>query len=101
MNQKSSLPVQLLSLAANQANPLKFLEKCDQVFEKALKLMIFEEHVKSRQFEQLYRVEEEKSQEQIQHLEMLNRTKDDRIQELESLQNPYSNDGDAICNFEF
>ena len=39
--------------------------------------------------------------EQILHLEMLNRTKDERIQELECLQNPYSNDGDAICNFDF
>lgn len=39
--------------------------------------------------------------EEIKHLEMLNRTKDERIQELECLQNPYSNDGDAICNFEF
>ncbi|WP_413164067.1 hypothetical protein ACL6C3_31115 [Capilliphycus salinus ALCB114379] len=39
--------------------------------------------------------------EQIQHLEMLNRTKDERIQELECLQNPYSNDGDANCNFDF
>jgi hypothetical protein len=96
-----SLPVQLLSLAANQQNPLEFLEKCDQVFEKALKLMAFEEHVKSRQFEQLDRVEEEKSQEQIQQLEMLNRSKDERIRELECLQNPYSNHGDAICNCEF
>ena len=98
---QSSLPIQLLSLAANQPNPVEFLDKCDQVFDKALKLMAFEEHVKSRQFEQLYRVEEEKLQEQIQHEEMVNRTKDEKIQELECLQNPYSNDGDAICNFDF
>ncbi|KKD38034.1 MAG: hypothetical protein WAN66_13760 [Limnoraphis robusta] len=98
---QSSLPVQLLSLAANQPNPLEFLEKCDQVLEKMLKLMVVEEHVKSRQFEQLHRVEDKESKEQIQQLEMLNRTQAERIQELECLQNPYSNDGDAICNFEF
>ncbi|MEB3280096.1 MAG: hypothetical protein VKK42_14375 [Lyngbya sp.] len=39
--------------------------------------------------------------EQIKHLEMVIQTKDERIQELECLQNPYSNDGDAICNFDF
>lgn len=39
--------------------------------------------------------------EQIKHLEMLIRTKDEKIQELECLQNHYSNDGDAICNSEF
>ena len=39
--------------------------------------------------------------EQNQHLEMVIRTQAEKIQELECLQNPYSNDGDAIGNSEF
>ena len=98
---QDSLAVQLLSVAANQPNPSEFLEKYRQGLESAFKYRVFEEQVKSRQFEQLYRVEEEKSQEQIQDLEMVVRSQAERIQELECLQNPYSNDGDAICNFDF
>ncbi len=37
-------------------------------------------------------------QEQVIYLEMVIRTKDERIAELECLQNLYSPDGDAVCN---
>ncbi|ERT07901.1 hypothetical protein M595_2042 [Lyngbya aestuarii BL J] len=64
-----------------------------------LKQVVFElRHGQLISIDELKYVRELK--EQIQQLEMLNRTKDERIQELECLQNPYSNDGDAICNFE-
>jgi len=38
-------------------------------------------------------------QEQITNLEMIIRSKDDKIQELECLAHPESLNGDAICNW--
>lgn len=40
----------------------------------------------------------QKLQDQVNQLEMENRTKDERIVELECLQDPFSPNGDAICN---
>lgn len=54
--------------------------------------------------EKSYHELEKENQEQkseIGYLKMVIRDKDQRIQELECLQNPYSSDGDAICNSDF
>ncbi|HBW58225.1 MAG TPA: hypothetical protein DEF27_10630 [Oscillatoriales bacterium UBA8482] len=54
--------------------------------------------------EKSYHELEKENQEQkseIGYLKMVIRDQDQRIQELECLQNPYSADGDAICNSDF
>lgn len=52
---------------------------------------------KFREYEQ--QIEELKQE--VSDWKMLNRSKDERIAELESLVNPYSSEGTAICNSEF
>lgn len=40
-------------------------------------------------------------EQEVSYWKMLNRSKDERIAELESLVNPYLSEGRAICNSEF
>ncbi len=50
------------------------------------------------QLHQNYQNQIQELQEQVSYLEMVIHTMEERIAELECLQNIYSPDGDALCN---
>lgn len=53
------------------------------------------------QLVQPYKQKIQELEQEVSYWKMLNRSKDERIAELESLVNPYSSEGTAICNSEF
>lgn len=79
----------------------KMLDKMEENCKLALSLIFDQIHAIKNLWElyQNYQNQIQQLQEQVNNLEMIIRSKDEKIQELECLAHPKSMNGDAICNW--